>query len=275
MAQTLRMPSPNPSALSPIPRRAVLCALVAAACTGLAACGGSDGSDLIARDDFSGGTARWKIEQQDAAGTVTATGGVLDIVQPSGATLWFRQPFAGDYEIRFTATPIPATFAGTRFVDRISDLNMFWNATDPRTADGDPTRGTFDGSLNAYNPVRLYYVGFGANGNTTTRLRRNDGTDSRPQITGYAAPGSATADDRAGAMTAATTLVAGQPTRVRIVSRAATAGDPATLRWYANDALVFSYADPSPYREGWFALRTTTSHFQIRDFEVRRLAPGA
>lgn len=236
----------------------------------LAGCGGgSDGT--LASDDFTRGLAQWKIEQQSAAGTVTATGGVLDIVQPSGATLWFRQKFSGDYEITFSATPVPITFAGTQFVDRISDLNMFWNAVDPRIASGDPTQNSFDGSLNAYNPVKLYYVGYGANGNTTTRLRRNDGTDSRPQITGYATPASATADDRAGGMTAATTLVANQPTRVRIVSRAATATDAATLKWYANDVLVFTHADPTPYGEGWFALRTTTSHWQIRDFKVTRL----
>jgi len=235
------------------------------------ACGGGSTDAPLASDGFTQGLAQWKIEQQSTAGTVTATGGVLDIVQPSGATLWFRQKFTGDYEITFSATPVPVTFAGTQFVDRISDLNMFWNAVDPRIASGDPTQNTFDGALNSYNPVTLYYVGYGANGNTTTRLRRNDGTASRPQITGYATPASATADDRAGAMTAATTLVANQPTRVRIVSRAATATDPATLKWYANDALVFSYADPSPYSEGWFALRTTTSHWQIRDFKVNRM----
>lgn len=255
------------------------------ACTmggALVGCGGGGGSvdgsggipwALLAQDDFTQGTDRWKIEQQDPAGTVTAAGGVLDIVQPSGATLWFRQKFTGDYQITFSATPVPVTFPGTRFADRISDLNMFWNAVDPRAAGGDPTLSTFDGALNSYNPVKLYYVGYGANGNTTTRLRRNDGTDSRPQITGYSTPASATADDRAGGMTASTTLVAHQPTQVRIVSRAATPADPSTLRWYANGALVFSHTDPAPYLEGWFALRTTTSHWQIRDFKVQALAP--
>lgn len=229
--------------------------------------------EILAQDRFDQGLAQWKIEQQDASGTVTASGGVLEIVQPSGATLWFRQKFSGDYEISFSATPIPITTG--RFVDRISDLNMFWNAVDPRIGSGDPTQGTFDAALNSYNPVKLYYVGFGANGNRTTRLRRNDGSDSRPQLAGYAAPAVANADDNLGDITPATTLVANQPTQVRIVSRAATASDSATLKWYANDALVFSHADASPYLEGWFALRTTTSHFQIRDFKVVRLLPAS
>ncbi|WP_311221186.1 MULTISPECIES: DUF6250 domain-containing protein [unclassified Acidovorax] len=263
-------------------RRALWGAILACAAGGaVVGCGGGDGSGegsgdltlgLLAHDDFTQGLGRWKVEQQDGAGTVTASGGVLDIVQPSGATIWFRQKFSGDYQITFSATPVPITFPDTRFFDRISDLNMFWNAVDPRASGGDPTLNTFDGALNSYNPVKLYYVGFGANSNTTTRLRRNDGTDSRPQITGYSTPASATADDRAGGMTAATTLVANQPTQVRIVSRAPTAGDPVTLRWYANGALVFSHTDPAAYLEGWFALRTTTSHWQIRDFKVQALA---
>ncbi|HSD39548.1 MAG TPA: DUF6250 domain-containing protein [Rhodocyclaceae bacterium] len=221
---------------------------------------------MLATDSFTQGTTNWKVEQENAAGTVTAADGVLDIVQPAGATIWFKQKFSGNYEIRFTATPIPITISG--FTDRISDLNVFWAATVPTGTDPDPTHKTYDAALNSYNPLYLYYVGFGANGNKTTRLRRNDGTATRPQITGYAVAGSATADDKAGAMTPATSLVANTPVKVRIVSRAATADDPVTLKWYANDVLIFGYADPAPYKEGWFAFRTTTSHWQLRDFSV-------
>lgn len=224
--------------------------------------------EILAADPFTNGLALWKIEQQDPTGTVTASDGVLDIVQPSGAALWFKPRLSGDYEIRFTATPIP--FSTGVFVDRISDLNVFWNATVPGSANADPTLKTFDGALASYTPLALYYVGFGANNNTTTRLRRYDGTDARPQLAGYAAPGAATAEDTLGPMTAATSLAAQVPTQVRIVSRQATAADPLTLKWFANDALVFSYADPAPYLGGWFALRTTSSHLQIRDFAVIR-----
>lgn len=245
----------------------------------LVACGGGDLtlddlSRVQASDDFTHGLTQWKVEHQDSTGTVTASNGVLDIVQPAGATLWFKQRLTGNYEIRFTATPIPATF-GTTYVDRISDLNVFWNATVPGgTTDAaqDPTAVGYDGALASYNPLHLYYVGFGANGNTSTRLRRYDGTATRPQITGYATPASATTDDKAGGMTAATSLVANTPVKVRIVSRQATTADPATLKWYANDQLIFSYTDPSPYLSGWFAFRTTVSHWQLRDFKVVTLA---
>ena len=226
-------------------------------------------SAVLAGDPFTQGLALWQVEQEDPTGTVTASAGVLDVVEPAGATLWWRQRLEGDYEIRFTATAIPLT-TGV-FTDRISDLNMFWNATVPGAANADPTAQGLDGKLGSYTPLALYYVGFGANNNTTTRLRRYDGSDSRPQVDGYAAAGVATSADKSGPMTAATSLLAQVPTKIRIVSRAATAKDPLTLKWYANDVLVFGYADSAPYSAGWFALRTTSSHFQFRDFSVVRL----
>lgn len=234
----------------------------------------SSGSETpLASDDFTNGTTKWKIEQESSSGTVSAANGVLDIVEPAGATLWFRQQFSGNYEIRFTATPIPYTVTvGTKtYTDRISDLNVFWNATVPATTDPDPTLQSYDGALASYNPLNLYYVGFGANGNTTTRLRRYDGTATRPQITGYATSASRTGDDTSGDMTSATSLVANTPTRVRIVSRTATQDDPYTLKWYANDNLVFAYTDSSPYLSGWFAFRTTVSHWQLSNFSVTAL----
>lgn len=247
------------------------CGGIALAAVVLQACASNSGEsaqtnatpEVIASDPFTQGLAQWQVEQEDATGTVTASGGVLDVVQPAGATLWFKQRLTGNYEIRFTATPIP--FTTGVFTDRISDLNMFWNAT---AANADPTTQTLDGKLASYTPLALYYVGFGANNNTTTRLRRYDGTDARPQLDGYAASGVATSEDKSGPMTAATGLVANAATKIRIVSRAATAADPLTLKWYANDVLVFSYADAAPYASGWFALRTTSSHFQFRDFSV-------
>jgi hypothetical protein len=263
MSEHLSTRSPRPLA-----RLLAATSLLASAAL-LSGCGGdADDPRVLARDDFRAGLSNWQVEQQDPAGTVTTQDGLMDIVAPAGATVWFKQRFSGDYEIRFTATPIPISFVGTAFVDRISDLNVFWNANAPAAVDGDPTKAQLDGVLASYNALSLYYVGFGSNGNTSTRLRRYDGTAARPQITGYATPSSATVDDTAGAMTAATSLVANTAVAVRIVSRQATATDSATLKWYANDQLIFSYADASPYRSGWFGFRTTVSHWRLKDFSV-------
>ncbi|MCV2367247.1 DUF6250 domain-containing protein [Roseateles oligotrophus] len=224
----------------------------------------------IASDDFRQGLAQWRVEQQDPSGSASASEGVLEFRQPLGATLWWRTPLSGDYEIRFSATALPLDAGG--FSQRVSDLNMFWNALDDAVADGDPSAQGRDASLASYNLLRLYYVGFGANSNTSTRLRRYDGSAARTQLSGYATPASAVAEDRAGGLTPATQLHAKQPVQVRIVSRRATPADPLTLQWWADQQLVFAYADPQPYLRGWFGLRTMTGHFQIRDFEVRACA---
>jgi len=230
----------------------------------------STSGQILASDNFTSGTSKWQIEQENATGTVAAANGVLDIVEPAGATLWFKQKFSGDYEIRFTATPIPytVTVGTTTYTNRISDLNVFWNSIVPTATDPDPTLKNFDGVLASYNSLYLYYVGFGSNGNSTTRLRRYDGTSARPQITGFATAASRTTADTGGDMTTATTLVANTPTRVRIVSRTATASDPYTLKWYANDNLIFAHTDSAPYLSGWFAFRTTVAHWQLSNFSV-------
>jgi hypothetical protein len=54
--------------------------------------------------------------------------------------------------------------------DQVSDLNVFWMATNrDGTEPMSPFRG---GRFEAYNDLRTYYVGLGGNRNTTTRFRR-------------------------------------------------------------------------------------------------------
>ncbi|MEU7468641.1 DUF6250 domain-containing protein [Streptomyces sp. NPDC044984] len=198
---------------------------------------------LLARDDFRHGLRRWAVELQDG-GTVTASRGVLEIDVPSGATVWFRQRLEGPYVLEYTATPVAEGGAN----DRVSDLNNFWNATDVRSPhDLFATRR--GGALAEYDHLRTYYVGYGANTNTTTRLRRYVGEAGvRPLIHDYTEP----------------LLVPNEPNRVRIVS----AGS--TVRWWNNGRLVFDHRDPEPYTAGHFAFRTTWSHFRISDFRVWR-----
>ncbi|GAB4061388.1 DUF6250 domain-containing protein [Uliginosibacterium sediminicola] len=247
---------------------AVVLSMAMAVCSQAGQAAESSPAQVLASDDFRHGLAQWKVEQQDAASVVKAEDGALDVLATAGVTIWYRQPLGGNYELRFRATPLLASFPN--YKDRISDLNLFWNARAPGKADGNPLSLNADGSLNAYNPLQLYYVGFGANGNKTTRLRRYDGTPARPQLLGYADAPETTPADGLGALPEFARLKADTPVDIRVVSRAATADDPVTLRFFANDKLVFAYADPAPYADGWFAFRTTTSHFRISDFKVTR-----
>ncbi|WP_320774325.1 DUF6250 domain-containing protein [Streptomyces sp. CRN 30] len=199
---------------------------------------------LLAGDDFRHGLRKWAVELE-AGGTVTAGRGVLEIDVPAGATVWFRQRLSGPYTLEYTATPVAEGGAN----DRVSDLNNFWNATDVRSPhDLFATRR--GGALAEYDLLRTYYVGYGANGNTTTRLRRYVGEAGvRPLIHDYTEP----------------LLVPGAPHHVRIVS------DGSAVRWWNNGRLVFHHDDPEPYTAGHFAFRTTWSHFRVSDFRVRRL----
>ncbi len=219
---------------------------------------------VVAADDFRHGLRQWRLEAQDPRTEVRASDGVLDVQTPAGLSLWWRQPLHGDYAIRFSATALPAPASAGTLAERVSDLNMFWNASE---ADGSAPRPR-TGAFAAYDTLRSYYVGFGANGNTTTRLRIYDGQGTRTLLDGWADAPEAEAGDRRGAMSAGTRLVAGQAVAVQIVSRAPTTTDPVHLRWSVNGHTLFTRSDAQPLLQGWFALRTTASRLQLRQFEV-------
>ena len=61
----------------------------------------------------------------------------------------------------------------------------------------------------------------------------------------------------------ATLLTPNQTYRIRI-----TVANGVTEYW-RNGERIFSFADPSPLRSGWFALRTVRSHLVIRNLELR------
>lgn len=217
----------------------------------------------VATDDFRAGLARWRLEAEDERAVVTAQGGVLDIATPAGLSLWWREPLSGDYAVRFTAVVLPAPATAGTLAGRLSDLNMFWNALEADGSEPSPRSGKFAG----YDGLPTYYVGFGANGNTTTRLRLYDGNQRR-LLTGFA--DGAIAEPGEQPMTRETRLHAGKPLSIEIVSRQPTATDPVHLRWAADSNEVFTRADPNPRLHGYFALRTTASRLQIRDFQILR-----
>lgn len=201
---------------------------------------------LIAHDDFRHGLRQWAVELEKG-GTVTASRGTLEVDVPAGATIWFKRPFAGPYVLEYVATPVSA--GGVN--DRVSDLNNFFNAVDVRSPE-DLFATPRGGALAEYDHLKTYYVGYGANTNTTTRLRRYVGEAGvRPLIYDYTEP----------------LLVANEPNHVRIVS------DGGSVRWWNNGRLVFDYTDPEPYTAGHFAFRTTWSHFRINDFRAWSLIP--
>ncbi len=217
--------------------------------------------ETVAADDFRAGLTRWRLEAEDARAVVTAENGVLDIATPAGLSLWWRQPLSGDYAIRFTAVALPAPATAGEHAGRISDLNMFWNALELDGSEPYPRSGKFAG----YDTLPTYYVGFGANANMTSRLRHYTGSEKR-LLAGFA--DGAIAEPHERPMTPQTRLHLGQPLTVEIVSRRPTSDNAVHLRWRAGSNELFTRADANPRLHGYFALRTTASRLQIRDFQI-------
>ena len=193
---------------------------------------------LIVRDDFrTFDRERWRVEAEagdpDAAATVAD--GALLLKARLGLTVWLAQPLDGDYEIAFTRTVLMEGQPG----DRLSDLNVFWQARVP---------GPLSGKLADYDRVPMFYAGIGGNYNSTSRFRRYDGTGGRILLQEY------TAADRL--------LESNRPYRVRI------AVDGAGTRLYVDDVLWFSSHER--VGPGLFGFRTTQSRQRVTDFAVYR-----
>jgi Domain of unknown function (DUF6250) len=200
----------------------------------------------LAADDFRNGAGGWVIEQQ-SGGTVMVADGALVIDDKAGCTVWWRARLSGPLVIRYTATMKSGA--------RISDLNCFWMATDPRTPEDlfAPGHGR-DGRFATYDTLRTYYVGCGGNSNTTMRFRRYDGSGARPLLPEH------------DLKQAEVLLEAERSYRIEI-----TAAADGRTTWARDGVVWLSYMDAEPLRSGWFGFRTVDSRIEIRDFSVERL----
>lgn len=194
----------------------------------------------------------WVVEQMPG-GSTTVRGDALVIEDAAGATVWWRTPLTAPVEISYEVTVIDR--GGPH--DRVSDVNCFWMARDPQAPDGCPFAPgrSRTGRFPDYDPLQLYYVGLGGNGNTTTRFRRYDGTGARPLRPEH---------DR----TEPAVLLTGNRTyRIRLVARDGRA------EFFRDGERLFTFPDPAPLTRGWFGFRTVRSHLEIRRFVVRTPAP--
>ncbi|HVT72628.1 MAG TPA: DUF6250 domain-containing protein [Lacunisphaera sp.] len=220
--------------------------LILAGAAAAAELAGPAGPQLY-RDDFRHGLAAWSVEQQPG-GSVVAENGHLVINDAGGCTVWFRAPLDAPVIITYTATVSAAS--------RVSDLNCFWMASDPARPDAllGPGRER-DGSFASYDGLRLYYVGYGGNNNTTTRFRRYDGTGARPLLPEHD-------------LTARPVLL--QPDHAYRIALVATADGH--VQFARDGEVIFDWHDPAPLQRGWFGFRTVHSWIEISDFEVHALA---
>lgn len=190
----------------------------------------------------------WAVEQMPG-GTVTTEAGALVITDVGGSTIWLREKLTAPVVISYEATVVVQ--GGPH--DRLSDLNCFWMANDPRAPGTPPFAPTLarTGKFSDYDSLHLYYVGYGGNTNSTTRFRRYDATPARPLL-----PEHDLSDKKF-------LLNPNRAYRIEL-----TALPDGTVQFRRDGELIFDYRDPSPLRSGWFALRTVKSHLVIRDLRI-------
>jgi Domain of unknown function (DUF6250) len=163
---------------------------------------------------------------------------VVDVA--NGATIWWTKKLKNKWVIEFDRT-IPIAHQTN---DRLSDFNVFWQATDPHSGKLMGRTPAFEN----YDSLRLYYVGFGGNTNTTTRFRKYQGTGERTLLAEYT--------------DSTHLLVANTTYHCRIIFKID------TMDFYINDVLFFSFKDKQPLKHGYFGFRTTQSRQLIDNFRV-------
>jgi rhamnogalacturonan endolyase len=198
---------------------------------------------VLFEDDFGGPLTGYVAEYAHKAGNVVENrDGRLLMDVDGGVTVWLDRPLSGNLLIRFTRRVV---VDGGRN-DRLSDLNVFWMARDPKRADLFTRSGRFED----YDDLALYYVGIGGNGNTTTRLRRY-GDGVRALVGEYTDTAHLLAPNRDYRIEIA---VYDGCTRVRV-----------------DGADWFTYRDPHPLTTGYLGLRTTWSRQTVDDLTIQRL----
>jgi lysophospholipase L1-like esterase len=205
--------------------------------------------EVLYQDDFEGDLSNWVVEQMPG-GTVRVIDGKLEIEDNKGCTVWFKKKLEGPVMIEYDAFIIKE--GGPH--DRGSDLNCFWMAQDMQNYDnlfaGSEERG---GKFTNYDPLRLYYVGYGANHNSTTRFRRYVGTGQRPVL-----PEHDLSDEQY-------MLKYNVPIKIQLIA------DGERIAYLRDGEVIYDIHDPKPYTDGWFGFRTVDNHLTFDNFKVYRI----
>jgi len=194
----------------------------------------------------------WEIESESSGYKLLFQNDTVEIIAPQGLTLWRKEKMSGNISIEYCACVMDEGKTG----DRLSDLNCFWMASDPQSPNDILKRKKErNGVFNNFYALQLYYMGYGGNGNTTTRFRRYDGdmqgiTDSaaRPAVLReYADPEHL--------------LKPNHWYHIRITR------EGNQIEYYIDGSRLVDFRDAEPLTSGWFGFRTTSSRVRITNFK--------
>lgn len=192
----------------------------------------------------------WKVESESPDFKVTFRGDTAEIVSPKGLTLWRKEKMSGKVTIEYDACVVNETKE-----DRLSDLNCFWMASDPKYPDNLWKREKWRNGifLNCYS-LQLYYLGYGGNHNSTTRFRRYDGNE-----TGITDPQARPAILKEYTDTEHL-LKANHWYHIKITN------ENNRVSYYIDGKRLVDFRDAEPLTEGWFGFRSTLSRTRITNF---------
>lgn len=215
----------------------------------ISSCEKDNQDKLLFEDDFDTDLSKWTVEQV-TGGTSQIVDGKLEIDDKDGCTIWFNEKMSGDIKIKYDIVMIDE--GGPN--DRVSDLNCFWKAIDPENPDDILANSSSrTGLFSNYHSFRLYYVGYGARDNTTTRFRRYPGDGTRPLLPEHDLSDSIYMNK------------ANVERHVEIICK----GNRTMYK--VDDQTVFDFVDTIPFAEGWFGLRTVDNHMTVDNFKVYTL----
>lgn len=198
----------------------------------------------------------WKAEDHSGQMSIEVSGDTLDIISPMGVTLWYTPRLTGDYEISF-ATRVLMQGASS---DRLSDLNCFWGANDPQYPDNLYAQSEWrQGIFQRYKSLKLFYVGYGGNNNSTTRFREYLGLgaessdeSTRPLIKEYI-------DEE---------FLLKPNCWMHICIRV----EKNITTYKADGKELFLYSIKKGQGDGNFGLRLLQNHIQITSFKVKKIS---
>ncbi len=204
---------------------------------------------LIYEDNFDEGLKNWQVEQMPG-GTVEVKNSKLEIEDVKGCTVWLKEKFKGSIVIEYDVFLIDE--GGPN--DRVSDLNCFWMASDPKNPSNlfanSEKRG---GKFSNYDSLQLYYMGVGGNDNGTTRFRRYVGNGERPLL-----PEHNLSDTKF-------MLESNRVYNIKIVV------NNHTIQYYRDGILYIDFEDQKPYMSGYFGFRTVKNHMTVDNFKVYKI----
>lgn len=199
-----------------------------------------------------GSSTKWIAEDESGDSRLVQRSDTLEITAPKGLTLWYPEPLAGDYRITYEATVLMEEGP----CDRLSDLNCFWAAEDPEHGDDFFARTSWRGGIfERYNSLNLFYVGYGGNGNTTTRFRRYYGNR-------YGAPADEVKPLIGEYTDASHLLVANRPIRIEITV------DSGRTTFRVDGEELFSRKLSPGEGDGYFGLRLLNNRTRIVNFRI-------